>query len=526
MDKHQTTIGKDVIESLTLGMYEDARTIYREYIQNSADQIDKAVKLGILSSREEGYIEIEIDKDRRTITISDNATGIKASEAVAILRNIAKSTKQRGVDKGFRGIGRLGGLGYCNKLTFETSYFGEKVQTVMVWFANNLKNIIGDRSHQEEAAEVIDKVTKFVTFPEEENAHYFKVTLEKVSNDLLLDKQAIRDYLSMIAPVTFHPRFTFVSEIRRYCKENQFSLDEYKIAVNGDPIYKAYTSKIYEGEGADKKAIDELKELQFFKFNAQDYNLLCWGWYGISDFNKQIPEKANLARGLRLRKGNIQIGDEYCLVKFHKEQRGNFYFLGEVHASHIDLLPNARRDYFLENEVTNLFEERLRSLFGEIHKVYYFASKVRNTQKRITQRDEFTKEYEEKSQSGFANVEQLADFTKKREKLTEEAEKAKKELTKLSNQLKEGTPQKRVFDSITKPISMESPVANSPAAKETPKKIKFVFEDLKLSYTERKLVARLFSVVEKVLTEKLPDKDMVRELAENIKVRIFEEFNK
>ena len=38
------TIGKDVIESLTFSMYEDSRFIFREYIQNSADQIDKAVK--------------------------------------------------------------------------------------------------------------------------------------------------------------------------------------------------------------------------------------------------------------------------------------------------------------------------------------------------------------------------------------------------------------------------------------------------------------------------------------------------
>ena len=30
-------IGKDVIESLTLGMYQDSRYVYREYIQNSAD---------------------------------------------------------------------------------------------------------------------------------------------------------------------------------------------------------------------------------------------------------------------------------------------------------------------------------------------------------------------------------------------------------------------------------------------------------------------------------------------------------
>ena len=41
-------IGKDVIESLTLGMYEDCRFIYREYIQNAADAIDKAVSEGLM----------------------------------------------------------------------------------------------------------------------------------------------------------------------------------------------------------------------------------------------------------------------------------------------------------------------------------------------------------------------------------------------------------------------------------------------------------------------------------------------
>ena len=39
-------IGKDVIESLTIGMYEDSRFIFREYIQNAADQIDKAIAEG------------------------------------------------------------------------------------------------------------------------------------------------------------------------------------------------------------------------------------------------------------------------------------------------------------------------------------------------------------------------------------------------------------------------------------------------------------------------------------------------
>ena len=36
-------IGKNIIENLTTAMYNNSRIVYREYIQNSADGIDKAV---------------------------------------------------------------------------------------------------------------------------------------------------------------------------------------------------------------------------------------------------------------------------------------------------------------------------------------------------------------------------------------------------------------------------------------------------------------------------------------------------
>ena len=65
MDKTNIpVIGKDVIESLTLGMYEDSKFIYREYIQNAADQIDKAIRDGLLNQNE-GEIHISIDPDQR-----------------------------------------------------------------------------------------------------------------------------------------------------------------------------------------------------------------------------------------------------------------------------------------------------------------------------------------------------------------------------------------------------------------------------------------------------------------------------
>lgn len=50
--------GANILENLTTGMYKDSKVIFREYIQNACDQIDKAVELGILSSIDEGQIEI------------------------------------------------------------------------------------------------------------------------------------------------------------------------------------------------------------------------------------------------------------------------------------------------------------------------------------------------------------------------------------------------------------------------------------------------------------------------------------
>lgn len=41
--------GANILENLTTGMYQDSKIIYREYIQNSCDQIDKAIKEGILN---------------------------------------------------------------------------------------------------------------------------------------------------------------------------------------------------------------------------------------------------------------------------------------------------------------------------------------------------------------------------------------------------------------------------------------------------------------------------------------------
>ena len=84
MGNDQTKIGKHIVDILTQSMYEDSRFIYREYIQNSADAIDKAIREG-LQKKEECEIHIKIDRVQRSIYFEDNATGIQQNRVIEIL---------------------------------------------------------------------------------------------------------------------------------------------------------------------------------------------------------------------------------------------------------------------------------------------------------------------------------------------------------------------------------------------------------------------------------------------------------
>lgn len=397
-------IGKDVIESLTLGMYEDCRFIYREYIQNSADAIDKAVEIGLMS-RDDGSIYVEIDSDKRTISIQDNATGISEKEVLPVLRNIARSSKKRGEDKGFRGIGRLGGLGYCSKLIFETSFFGEAVKSIMIWDAEMLKYIINDRTSHEEAVEVLSKVTTLTTAKEKKEEHYFKVILEDVTSEELLDVKSVSDYLSMVAPIDISSQFIYRNQINDFKSKHNIVVDTYNIFINGDQIYKPYTSQIYDEANGGKKKVDDILNIQFLLSKDENNQIIYWGWYSISCLKGQM-KPINIARGIRLRKENIQIGDEEICKKFFtktEDQRFSFYYFGEIHALSKGLIPNSRRDYFGESSECRDFERRIRQDFLKLKDLCYDAQKIRSSSITIQKGNELRAKIEKKEKDGYTS---------------------------------------------------------------------------------------------------------------------------
>lgn len=412
-------IGKNVLESLTRSMYADSKCVYREYIQNAADQIDEAKKL---HPELEYNVYVTINQSAKSIVIYDDATGVKADDVRSLLIDVARSIKERGVNKGFRGIGRLGGLAYCKTLKFETSYFDEDVITTVSWNAVMLNHILDDDNDDREAGDVIDAITT-VSSQNNENIrekHYFKVIMEDVTDAKLLIEKDIRDYLSMVAPVDYSNIFVYRRDIYQFMKEHNLKLDCYNIFVGENQIFKDYSISIYDPKGQEE---DKITGVKFWYETNAEGNPMYWGWYGISGL-KGVISVTNNARNIRLRCENIQLGNENACQRFLPGDKQKYvrWFFGEVHVISSDkLIPNSQRDYLREDDAVREFENNVENSFLKLEKLCYLASNLRSEEKIINKANEEEKKMKQKRSKGFNSEEEqrkaeesFADWQKKK----------------------------------------------------------------------------------------------------------------
>lgn len=511
-------IGKNVIENLTTAMYENLLIVYREYIQNSADSIDKAVSQGLID-RTRAEICVDIDKSKRYISIEDNGAGISADIFKKIMSSIADSPKDSAENKGFRGIGRLGGISTCRELRFSCSAAGEDVQSIVIWNAQRVREILVDHTQNPEASALVDSVTTYDTQPCKKDSHFFKVEMIGVEQSAseLLDESAIKRYLRSVAPLPYTNSFIFSQKIHEFAEENGFIIDEYNVFVNGDRLFKDYRTRLYEDKNGQKMTYDEIIDVKFEIFNATNGEVLGWMWYGISRFEKQIPV-INEMRGIRLKKGNIQIGNEQTFLDhdFYKEPRGYLYLIGEVFAVHNDLRPNARRDYFNLNDCCRAFEHSLRDLFyNRFYSIYHLANQYKKAYQKKQELAKVRQEYHEKEESGFDSPEYQKSLETKIEELTVAAAKAEKTIE--TREAKEASDDvlskvygaiKKTYDIPEQPTELKSTTSEESNNGKNPYKNKMKYKSQNLtqySKKDQKLIGKIYGIIRAILPHDMAD---------------------
>lgn len=374
----QIRVGKDVLELLSSSMYTEPLSIYREYIQNSVDAIDelaKTEKCSIVRPK----IDVTIDSQNRQIKIRDNGTGVATSELEARLFSIGGSKKRGRQARGFRGVGRLAGLGYCQELYFRTRSPGEECVNEVRWDCRRLKTAlraVDDATSLQKLVAEIVAVRRLPTegFPE----HFFEVDLQGVvrhGNDQLLNEETVSKYMSEVAPAPFNEEFAFSSSLNQFLSRH-IDVAGVEIYVNGSESYLCRP----HGPGDNENI--QIREVATYEIPSVDEGIAALAWIGHHEYAGALS-KNSAQRGLRLRSGNIQVGNNTLLEDLYVESRFNSWAVGEVHVIDRRIVPNGRRDNFESSVHFDNLKNHLAPIARDISRRCRELSISRNSTKRF-----------------------------------------------------------------------------------------------------------------------------------------------
>ena len=101
------------------------------------------------------------------------------------------------------------------------------------------------------------------------------------------------------------------------------------------------------------------------------------GWLLHHGYEGAVP-MGSLISGLRLRCGNLQVGDHALLEEFFPEPRFNAWSVGEIHVIDRRIVPNSRRDNFEQNAHLNNLLNHLTPLARGIDRRCRVSSRKRH----------------------------------------------------------------------------------------------------------------------------------------------------
>jgi molecular chaperone HtpG len=340
-------------------MYGESENALREYVQNAFDSLRSAMQLKMIDAETARIDVILSEKDQ--ISIIDNGVGIAVPAVFRTLTSVGASKKDRQKQAGFRGIGRLAGIAFCDTLTFRTKAIDEELESILSFDCKKLRKGMNDGSSQ--LVELLaSSVTHSSRATASKSSHYMEVTLLGLANapDIFRDIDELREYLSETSPVEFNPEWSEAKTILEAAKHSKWTLETVRLYLGSSASTLTPVYKLYKGSYplAGNKSQDIVK-LEFFTGADNQW----WAWVGHPNLTQTIPDP--FVRGLRARVKNIQVGgttifDDMFAAVNKSFSRLNGYYVGEVHISPALLVPNARRDGFEDSAAWRKIRKELQ----------------------------------------------------------------------------------------------------------------------------------------------------------------------
>lgn len=378
-------VGKDVLELVAGAMYSDPLTVYREYIQNAADAVDEARFAGLLASAETPEVQIIFDHATRSVRVRDIGVGVSNADFVRRLTAVGASEKRGTKQRGFRGVGRLSGLGYCQELVFRSRAKGDTKIKELSWDGRALREKLRDPAFTGGLGDLIRTIARVTTHSDDGTfpSHFFEVEMKRVvriKNDLLMNEEEIRAYLSHVSPVPFHPDFKYGAQIRAWLTQQGLS-EPINIELNDDRglVYHRITDHVESG----RQASVDFSGVEFRSLKNTAGEVLAFGWLLEHGYLGAMP-RGSRQGGIRLRARDVQVGDANVLAPLFVEQRFGTWAVGELHVAHPRIVPNGRRDEFEHSAAYTELQDELKRLTTEIAQTIRGRSEARQRERRLS----------------------------------------------------------------------------------------------------------------------------------------------
>lgn len=343
------TVGASIISVITESLYDKPIVVFREYVQNSVDAFSKiknseqenAIDI-IIQSREVATHTGDIDSCSFTdIFFLDNGSGIERNDFESKMEGIAISTKQKISNIGYKGIGRLSGISYCQRLTFINilSYKNKEYQIYSI----NCKEFRKKKNTQEfldcdvltimkKIGEVYANLKDVNAFTDssvrkllESRADYFHdrdtgflVVMEDISQVLVetVSASAFVNELSWLLPVQFNEELSVHNKYGTLIQGLSEEMVTDTIPAKNYPIWLCMDGKKQKLERPI--TVESLRDYVFVrKFNDAQGNVYAIALYTVSNSKIAINRK-NPFSGIKVYIDNMLLCEENELLTMLK----------------------------------------------------------------------------------------------------------------------------------------------------------------------------------------------------------------